>query len=125
VTLEDYEGSAGWEDPLERVEEQAQIRGLVAKLPEDPKRMLLLKFVEGFSNAEIGEIMGRSEGAVKALLHRTLRKLRDDLTSTGGALAGGRGAGGVAAQPHGDLRRHALRQGRLTPAASSSSTSAR
>jgi hypothetical protein len=31
------------------------------------------------SNADIGEIMGRSEGAVKSLYHRTLLSLRDDL----------------------------------------------
>lgn len=68
-----------FEDPLETVEERAQVRKLVAQLPDDPKRVLLLKFVEGFTNAEIGRVMGRSEGAVKALLHRTLRKLRDEL----------------------------------------------
>jgi DNA-directed RNA polymerase specialized sigma24 family protein len=39
---------------------------------------LILKFVEHLSNAEIGEIMGRSEGAVKSLYHRTLISLRDE-----------------------------------------------
>jgi RNA polymerase sigma-70 factor (ECF subfamily) len=31
------------------------------------------------SNAEIGKIMGRSEGAVKSLYHRTLLSLRDQI----------------------------------------------
>jgi RNA polymerase sigma-70 factor (ECF subfamily) len=31
------------------------------------------------SNAEIGETMGRSEGAVKSLYHRTLLSLRDEM----------------------------------------------
>ena len=31
------------------------------------------------SNAEIGAIMGRSEGAVKSLYHRTLLALRDQI----------------------------------------------
>jgi RNA polymerase sigma-70 factor (ECF subfamily) len=35
--------------------------------------------VEHLSNAEIGEIMGRTEGAVKSLYHRTLLALRSDL----------------------------------------------
>lgn len=69
-------------DPLEQVEERAQVRRLVAALPDDPKRILLLKFVEGFSNAEIGRVMGKSEGAVKALLHRTLKKLREEMMVT-------------------------------------------
>jgi RNA polymerase sigma-70 factor (ECF subfamily) len=41
--------------------------------------LLILKFVEHMSNAEIGETMGRSEGAVKSLYHRTLLALRDEL----------------------------------------------
>lgn len=68
-----------FEDPLEKVEARTQVRKMVAQLPDDPKRVLLLKFVEGFTNAEIGKVMGRSEGAVKALLHRTLKKLRDEI----------------------------------------------
>jgi RNA polymerase sigma-70 factor (ECF subfamily) len=31
------------------------------------------------SNTEIGQTMGRSEGAVKSLYHRTLLALRDEL----------------------------------------------
>jgi hypothetical protein len=31
------------------------------------------------SNAEIGLIMGRTEGAIKSLYHRTLSTLREDL----------------------------------------------
>jgi RNA polymerase sigma-70 factor (ECF subfamily) len=31
------------------------------------------------SNAEIGQIMGRTEGAVKSLYHRTLLSLRVDM----------------------------------------------
>ena len=37
---------------------------------------LILKFVERLSNAEIGEIMDRTEGAIKSLYHRTLLSLR-------------------------------------------------
>jgi RNA polymerase sigma-70 factor (ECF subfamily) len=37
-----------------------------------------LKFVEHLPNAEIGRIMGRTEGAIKSLYHRTLISLRDE-----------------------------------------------
>jgi RNA polymerase sigma-70 factor (ECF subfamily) len=40
---------------------------------------LILKFVEHLSNAEIGQVMGRTEGAIKSLYHRTLLALRDEL----------------------------------------------
>ncbi len=52
---------------------------LIRQLPPERQTLLILKFVENMSNAEIGQIMGRSEGAVKSLYHRTLLALRDEL----------------------------------------------
>lgn len=52
---------------------------IIRTLPSERQTLLILKFVEDMSNAEIGEIMGRSEGAVKSLYHRTLLALRDQL----------------------------------------------
>ena len=51
----------------------------VRRLPADRQELLALKHVEQLTNAEIGEIMGRSEGAIKSLYHRTLLSLRDDI----------------------------------------------
>lgn len=63
----------------EEQEEQKQLLEAVRRLPEDRQQLLLLKFIEQLSNAEIGEIMGRTEGAVKSLYHRTLMALRKEL----------------------------------------------
>jgi len=51
----------------------------IRRLPGERQELLILKFVERLSNAEIGAIMNRSEGAVKSLYHRTLLALRDEL----------------------------------------------
>jgi RNA polymerase sigma-70 factor, ECF subfamily len=48
-------------------------------LPEERQQLVVLKFVEQLQNAEIGQIMNRSEGAVKSLYHRTLMQLREAL----------------------------------------------
>jgi len=53
----------------------------IGRLPADRQELLVCKFVELMSNAEIGAIMGRSEGAIKSLYHRTLLSLREDLLS--------------------------------------------
>jgi RNA polymerase sigma-70 factor (ECF subfamily) len=37
--------------------------------------------VDRLPNAQIGKIMGRSEGAIKSLYHRTLVALRRDLVN--------------------------------------------
>jgi len=62
---------------LEREEELAWVRRAVAALPAERQHLIYLKYVEGLSNADIGRAMRRSEGAIKALLHRTIKSLRD------------------------------------------------
>ncbi len=60
-------------------EERDRLLIAIRHLAGERQQLLLLKFVERMSNAEIGLVMGRSEGAVKSLYHRTLLSLRDDL----------------------------------------------
>ena len=64
---------------LVRSQEQDALLRMIRKLPPERQNLLILKFVEDMSNAEIGKIMGRSEGAVKSLYHRTMLALRDQL----------------------------------------------
>jgi RNA polymerase sigma-70 factor (ECF subfamily) len=67
------------ETSLVRTQEQEALLRLIRKLPSERQQLLIFKFVEHYSNAEIGQIMGRSEGAVKSLYHRTLLSLRDHI----------------------------------------------
>ncbi len=67
------------ETSLVRSQEQDALLRMIRQLPPERQHLLILKFVENLSNAEIGQIMGRSEGAVKSLYHRTLLSLRDEL----------------------------------------------
>jgi RNA polymerase sigma-70 factor (ECF subfamily) len=60
-------------------EERDLLLGAVRRLPEERQQLLVLKFVDQLSNAEIGDIMDRTEGAIKSLYHRTLIALRDDI----------------------------------------------
>jgi len=55
----------------------------IAHLDGTRRELLVLKFAEDLSNAEIGSIMGRSEGAIKSLYHRTLLSLRKELSKRG------------------------------------------
>jgi RNA polymerase sigma-70 factor, ECF subfamily len=64
---------------LVRSQEEDVLLRLIRRLPPERQNLLILKFVENMSNAEIGAIMGRSEGAVKSLYHRTLLSLRDQI----------------------------------------------
>ena len=51
----------------------------VSALPDDRRRALTLRFVDEMSTAEIAGILGRSEGAVRVLIHRALRAVARDL----------------------------------------------
>jgi RNA polymerase sigma-70 factor (ECF subfamily) len=83
VSLEDIKLSIqrrdGPDQMAEQKEEKDELLEVIRRLPPDRQQLLILKFVEGLSNAEIGEVMGRSEGAIKSLYHRTLLTLREVL----------------------------------------------
>lgn len=64
---------------LELSEQVRLVREAVRALAPDRQELLALKYVEGLTNAQIGDQMGRSEGAIKALHHRTLRQLQETL----------------------------------------------
>jgi RNA polymerase sigma-70 factor, ECF subfamily len=48
-------------------------------LPDDRRRALVLRFVDEMSTAEIAGILGRSEGAVRVLIHRALGAVAHEL----------------------------------------------
>ena len=68
------------EQIAESNEKRDWLLAAIRLLPAERQELLILKFVEQLSNVEIGQIMGRSEGAIKSLYHRTLLSLRDHLT---------------------------------------------
>ena len=57
----------------EQVESLLQV---IRRLPSDRQLVIILKFIDDMSNMEIAKILGRSEGAIKSLYHRTLLDLR-------------------------------------------------
>lgn len=79
----------GPERAAERRERTETLLQVIRSLPPERQELLILKFVEHLSNAEIGKIMGRSEGAIKSLYHRTLLSLRElyEQVDEGGLLA--------------------------------------
>ncbi len=55
----------------------------VDRLPGDRRRAVVLRFVHEMSTAEIAEVLQRSEGAVRVLIHRGLRGIARDLRDRG------------------------------------------
>ena len=75
----EQESATDQEAELEVVEEQIDFEHLLLTLKllnEQQRQVLLLRFIEGFSIAETAQILQKSEGAIKALQHRSLENLR-------------------------------------------------
>jgi RNA polymerase sigma-70 factor, ECF subfamily len=63
--------------------ERGRLIAAIRKMSEERQQLVVLKFVQQLQNVEIGQIMGRSEGAIKSLYHRTLAQLRELMTDDG------------------------------------------
>lgn len=70
--------------PMEDIEQRAALFQLVSRLPEDQRRVVVLRFVEEKSIREIAQDLRRSEGAVKQLQFRALQKLRESVEAAHG-----------------------------------------
>ena len=69
------------EQEIEQAEKHNALWDAINRLPTDRKDLLLYKFSNRLSNVEIGELMDKSESAIKSLYFRTLAALRTDLES--------------------------------------------
>jgi RNA polymerase sigma-70 factor, ECF subfamily len=58
--------------------ETEDLQFVLAALPEEQREVLLLRFVDGLSLAEIAEAMNIPLGTVKSRLHNALQTLRQD-----------------------------------------------
>jgi RNA polymerase sigma-70 factor (ECF subfamily) len=65
-------------EAVTRDEAGEALRALQA-LPDDRRRALTLRFVDEMSTAEIAGVLGRSEGAVRVLIHRALGAVAKEL----------------------------------------------
>jgi len=75
----EMENVADISDPKLEVEmklEQQELTEMIADLPQNQRQVVVLKFIEGLDNREIGKIMRKSEGAVRILQMRALTTLR-------------------------------------------------
>jgi RNA polymerase sigma-70 factor, ECF subfamily len=64
-----------------RDEEQQMVRDALFRLPIDQRRVLMLRFVEGWRHDEVAEALGKSPEATRALQHRALLSLKRMLAS--------------------------------------------
>ena len=65
---------------LSRQQKEFHMLQALESLPEDAREALRMRYVDGLPSKEIAEKLGRSDGAVRVLLTRSLQKLQDILS---------------------------------------------
>jgi RNA polymerase sigma-70 factor (ECF subfamily) len=76
--------TVGPEGAAEQKLAQDRLAAAVARLTEDQRQVVLLKFVEGLDNEIVAQTLGKTTGSVKSLQHRALAALRRILETNGG-----------------------------------------
>ncbi len=76
VTVDPGEGP---EDAALRGERASRVRSALRQLSADQRRAVALRYGSGLRNGEVATVMGKSEGAVKLLIFRATRSLRQRL----------------------------------------------
>ncbi len=62
-------------DVLEHGLTRQSLQRALGELTEEQQQVVILKFVDGLSNNEVAQALGKSEGAIKSLQHRALSSL--------------------------------------------------
>ncbi len=68
-------------DSARNICDRLALRQAIEQLTLEQQQVITFKFFVGLSNLEIAEILGRSEGAVKALQHRAINRLQHMLSN--------------------------------------------
>jgi RNA polymerase sigma-70 factor (ECF subfamily) len=77
---------AGVESPTKLLEErqlQDRLRAAIRALTPDQQQVILLRFGEGLGIGEVAALLNKSQGAVKILQHRAVKRLRTLLEQEG------------------------------------------
>ena len=76
-TIEGKEHVASTEEAVLDVLQSERLMQAVAQLGDEQRECVMLRFVHGLSVNETAKVMGKNDGAIKALQHRAVRKLAD------------------------------------------------
>jgi RNA polymerase sigma-70 factor (ECF subfamily) len=72
---EDYGHEPDLAEQMVNEQERAQLRDALQTLPEEHQTVLILRFMQNLSHAEVAAVVGKSVEAVRVVQHRALKAL--------------------------------------------------
>ena len=76
-TIEGNDREQSTEDAVLGALQSEHLMAAVKKLGDEQRECVMLRFIQGFSVSETAAVMGKNDGAIKALQHRAVRKLAE------------------------------------------------
>ena len=75
--------SLGPEETVMKKRQVSRLLEALTHLSEEKQQLIILRFVEGLSHAQVAQILNKSEGACRVMQHRAMARLSDILGSDG------------------------------------------
>lgn len=63
-----------------RDQKEFRLQAAISNLPEEQREALRLRYIENLSSKDVAERLGKTDGAIRVLLSRTLARLQEVLT---------------------------------------------
>jgi RNA polymerase sigma-70 factor, ECF subfamily len=68
---------------IENQFDRQEVRRAILKLPEEQQQVIMMSFIEGFEYREIATVLNKSEGNIRVIVFRALKKMREILGGAG------------------------------------------
>jgi RNA polymerase sigma-70 factor (ECF subfamily) len=76
-TIEGNDREQSTEEAVLGALQSEHLMAAVKQLGDEQRECVMLRFIQGFSVSETAQVMGKNDGAIKALQHRAVRKLAE------------------------------------------------
>lgn len=80
IPLKEYlsiEAEGDLDEQIDKKQENQKLKEAINKLPEIERQIVILRYFEELTTAEVARVIGKREGALRVRSHRVLKKLKD------------------------------------------------
>lgn len=73
----EFASSSDIEEKIQNTKKFKEVKKAIQNLSEDEQEVVVMKFVDELSNKEIGKILNKTQGTIRVIQYRALKKLKN------------------------------------------------
>lgn len=77
LNIDQQESAGELIDQIERQDDIQKVRSALSKLKQVERQIIVLRYFEEMTTAEVAKVIGTKEGALRVRIHRVLKKLKE------------------------------------------------